>query len=1016
MKNNLFPHLAILLLLVTLLLSVNVPTSHAQSTPGVIVNEASNGDGGSREWIELLVVGDPANPTANVNINQWKIDDNNGDFEGGLGTGVASGHLYFNHVMWESIPPGSIILIYNNIPTSPTPKDPAITQLDDPTDSNNDGIYILPDDNATYLRKYSDLPTSANPSYAASNDINPNWGGNMFKNGGDAAQIRKPDGTFYHGFSYGDVDATVAAPIFPISGNPSFNAGAGGVGSTFAFQCSDWEASAHFTRSGAAGRTPGVANSASNQIFINKIRAGTFNYSNLADPVNCIDCDPTTSGNADTDNDGVADLCDLDDDNDGILDVNEDANGDADNNPATNPTDTDSDGIPDYLDLDSDGDGCPDAIEGGAAFTGNDLSTSSMDGGNNGGTYTGTYDDPLVDNLGNTVNVNGIPTTAGAGQAIGSSQNVDETACLLSIGSCVWLDADRDGVQDTAESNVKNAIVELLVDNGSGTFVTAVDMTGTAVISQTTGNDGLYRFTNLRSGAYRVRVTPPIGHIPTIPQTTAANNNSIGDSNIASEPISGTYESGTFTLIFGGEPTEAGSFDGDDQDNGANETDGNMTVDFGFIQFVAIGNMIWIDDGAGGGTAMNGKMDGTEQGVSGVVVELYRAGETSPTDTTMSNASGEYIFDMILPGEYVIHIPASEFVYGKPLSSFISSTGHGGDNAIDDDNDENGIDNTDPAANGIRSTPISLVAGTEPTGESAQGNYGGILADNSVNMTVDFGFFELLTLGNYIWFDTNEDGVINSSEPPAPNIVVYLLDNNGNSVFNLVNDQPISVTTDDNGFYQFTHLYPGEYRVLVGKENFQTGGVLENYYSTEGFVDPNNNLDTDDNGIDDDEPWINGIVSQPVRLDYDKEPNNNVDGDDNDNTNLTVDLGFVTTPTAVTLSSFTVKPNGNQTILVQWTTESELDNMFFKLYRSPTADFDTAEKIYVVPTAVSGGSGPGRNYRYIDTVSENTVWYYWLVDVDIHSIETIHTPYNPQSVNTGILSEKFTIFLPAIMQ
>ena len=55
----------------------------------------------------------------------------------------------------------------------------------------------------------------------------------------------------------------------------------------------------------------------------------------------------------DTDNDGVADDIDIDDDNDGILDA------------AEGQDDTDGDGIPDSLDLDSDNDGIFDSLEAG---------------------------------------------------------------------------------------------------------------------------------------------------------------------------------------------------------------------------------------------------------------------------------------------------------------------------------------------------------------------------------------------------------------------------------------------------------------------------------------------------------------------------------------------------------------------------------------------------------------------------------------------------------------------------
>ena len=84
--------------------------------------------------------------------------------------------------------------------------------------------------------------------------------------------------------------------------------------------------------------------------------------------------------------------------------------------------DTDNDGIPNRLDLDSDGESS-DAIEGGAAFTSADLIPSSMDGGNSGALYTGEYNSPVVDNLGNSVDGDGIPTVASGGQSIGTNNS-----------------------------------------------------------------------------------------------------------------------------------------------------------------------------------------------------------------------------------------------------------------------------------------------------------------------------------------------------------------------------------------------------------------------------------------------------------------------------------------------------------------------------------------------------------------------------------------------------------------
>jgi hypothetical protein len=92
---------------------------------------------------------------------------------------------------------------------------------------------------------------------------------------------------------------------------------------------------------------------------------------------------------------------------------------------ATPTSDLDGDGIPNSRDLDSDGDGCPDALEGAGALTSSNLVTSSIDGGNTGALYTGESTNPVQDNLGTTVDSDGIPTVASGGQDIGTSQTAN---------------------------------------------------------------------------------------------------------------------------------------------------------------------------------------------------------------------------------------------------------------------------------------------------------------------------------------------------------------------------------------------------------------------------------------------------------------------------------------------------------------------------------------------------------------------------------------------------------------
>ncbi|MCB8925923.1 MAG: DUF11 domain-containing protein [Ardenticatenaceae bacterium] len=542
-----------------------------------------------------------------------------------------------------------------------------------------------------------------------------------------------------------------------------------------------------------------------------------------------------------------------------------------------------------------------------------------------------------------------------------------------SVGDFVWLDLNGNGLQDGGEPGLANVTVNLYTSGGS--FVSATS----------TDSSGAYAFTNLVPGSYYVEFVLPSGYAFTYANQGADTVDS--DANVT------TGQTAVFTLTAG-----------------ENET----TWDAGLFQIMRLGNRIWFD------INNNGVLDSGEQGVPNVLVELLDGSANlvlSPLDgqplTAVTDATGRYLFESIPPGEYIVRVAASNFMsWTAPLYGFVSSQNEvSPDPALDPDGnnsdvDDNGRNNPDPANGGIVSYPVTLTVGGEPTNEGSDED--GIYPNANSNLTVDFGFFELLTLGNTIWHDANENSILDSGETGFAGVVVYLLDANGNPVLGPTG-QPLRTVTNNNGQYQFTNLYPGEYRVLVGAENFQPGGVLEGFWSSPGAVDPDNNSDIDDNGVDEVEPWNTGIVSQPLRLDYDQEPDNNDDTDDNDNTNLTVDMGFVGTPTAVTLTSFSATNLGNQQVRINWTTESEVDNFGFRIYRSSSNSFGSATEVHFEPTAVPGGSGPGASYTYVDDVPDNGTYYYWLVDVETGGATEVHGPI------TVTVTPFITLYLPLII-
>ena len=326
----------------------------------------------------------------------------------------------------------------------------------------------------------------------------------------------------------------------------------------------------------------------------------------------------------------------------------------------------------------------------------------------------------------------------------------------------------------------------------------------------------------------------------------------------------------------------------------------NLVLDFGFAPTHSIGNRIFLDDGSGsGGKKNDGIQNGTEPGIAGVVVQLKNNSGTVVATTT-TDATGYYRFDGLLAGTYTVFLPASNFGAGALAGMLASKTIVAGDLG------NKGIEDANPAANGITTGSITLALGAQ-TGETdigagagAHGPYG----DAYDNLAVDFGMVrttDTCSIGSLVWHDANNNGVYDAGESPVAGVTVEIWRSDVSG--NLVTLEK-TVTTASDGTYSQKGLAPGPYRVRIPAANFGTGAPLValNTSSTlRGSLD--NQTDNDNNGLQTaagqealSPVIVLGIGSEPVdgtgvpnefgpgaALD-----NNSVDA----NGDMTVDFGF----------------------------------------------------------------------------------------------------------------------------
>jgi protocatechuate 3,4-dioxygenase beta subunit len=182
---------------------------------------------------------------------------------------------------------------------------------------------------------------------------------------------------------------------------------------------------------------------------------------------------------------------------------------------------------------------------------------------------------------------------------------------IAALGNYVWLDLNKDGIQDAGEPGL------------AGINVTLYNATTNQILAATvTDAYGKYLFDNLTAGSYYVAFTAPTNYIFTAQDATADDK----DSDVALTGVTATIN-----LVAG-------------------ET--NLDVDAGLIlketanTISAIGDKVWNDTNA------NGIQDATEDGVAGVVVTLYSG--TNPIATTITDGNGNYQFSNLTAGTYQV--------------------------------------------------------------------------------------------------------------------------------------------------------------------------------------------------------------------------------------------------------------------------------------------------------------------------------------------------------------------------
>jgi LPXTG-motif cell wall-anchored protein len=228
---------------------------------------------------------------------------------------------------------------------------------------------------------------------------------------------------------------------------------------------------------------------------------------------------------------------------------------------------------------------------------------------------------------------------------------------------------------------------------------------------------------------------------------------------------------------------EDADLDGQTDVSGLTSGSSHLTADFGYAGTGAIGDTVWWDlDG-------DGNQGVAEPGFSGIDVTLTWAGlngvfgdADDAVFTTTTDGDGMYLFEYLPPGDFIVVV------------------------------DETGL----PAGVAQSADPdLALDGQSEVT-----------LGLGQTDLAQDFGYRGAGSVGDYIWYDLNNDGVQDGNEPGVGGGEVLVTFFGPDGVIGGGDDVVFRATTDTAGNYTVPGLPSGFYSAAVDLATIPAGTTV----------------------------------------------------------------------------------------------------------------------------------------------------------------------------------------------